>query len=76
MYGTTGGGGAYGYGTVFKIKIDGSGYEILHSFSADGNPSGGLSAQVSSLVLANNYLLYGTTYFGGANSNGMLFGLN
>jgi uncharacterized repeat protein (TIGR03803 family) len=46
LYGTTGGGGNYGYGTVFKLSKTGSGYTTLHHFGAttsDGTgPSGAL----------------------------------
>jgi uncharacterized repeat protein (TIGR03803 family) len=58
LYGTTSGGGTYGYGTVFKL--DPSGKEtVLHSFAYDeGSPFGGV-------VLDKSGDLYGTTYFGG-----------
>jgi len=39
LYGATPYGGKDGDGVVFKIKPDGSGYSILHSFS--GSPDGG-----------------------------------
>lgn len=62
LYGTTGTGGAYGYGTVFELPSSGS-ETILHSFNADGtdgtNPEAGL-------VLGKKGVLYGTTVSGGA----------
>lgn len=60
LYGTTYSGGAYGYGTVFKINKYGK-EKVLYSFSggADGaNPVGGLVRDA-----AGN--LYGTTDGGG-----------
>ncbi len=33
LYGTTAGGGGENLGTIFRIGTDGSGYEILHSFT-------------------------------------------
>jgi uncharacterized repeat protein (TIGR03803 family) len=59
FYGTTGGGGAYGVGTVFKITPGGE-LTTLHSFDvADGTgPSGGL-------VQATDGNFYGTTSDGG-----------
>ncbi len=63
LYGTTAGGGTYGYGTVFKLSpVSGHWKEtVLHSFSAapDGNyPLGGL-------VMDRAGNLYGTTSEGG-----------
>jgi len=57
LYGTTGWGGAYATGTVFKINKDGSGYTVLHSF---GNTNGD-GKNPTSLIQANDGTLYGTT---------------
>ena len=68
LYGTTYSGGSSNFGTVFKIKINGTGLTVLKSFlgGADGeNPSGGL-------VLVGS-LLYGTTKYGGFLNNGTIF---
>lgn len=78
LYGVTDSGGeytdpGYGYnGTIFKINTDGSGFSLLHSFTAfsddpyvniDGaRPRGGL-------VLSSNFL-YGTTFSGGYGQGG------
>ena len=71
LYGTTGGGGAYGiYGTVFSVSTTGAGERVLHSFGAgqDGeNPHSGL--------LNVNGTLYGTTLSGGSYSKGTIFAL-
>ena len=71
LYGTTyAGGNNYfgGFGTAFKINTDGSGYSILHYFSAaqdDGeNPRGSLTLSGSTL--------YGMTYDGGG-AHGTVF---
>jgi uncharacterized repeat protein (TIGR03803 family) len=60
LYGTTDSGGSFGYGTVFKMNIDGSGFAVLHSFTGiDGsNPR-------SSVVLSGA-TLYGTTIDAGS----------
>jgi len=65
LYGTTFGGGNYDLGTVFKISPQGV-ETILHHFTgADGaNP------QNVNLVFDAAGNLYGTTIFGGPNSNG------
>jgi len=68
LYGTTSSGGSNNYGCIFKINTDGTGYGILHSFTAipDGhNPNSGLT------VFSN--VLYGSTYSGGSNNSGTLF---
>jgi uncharacterized repeat protein (TIGR03803 family) len=63
VYGTTVGGGAHGFGTVYRVGTDGSAYTILHSFTySDGaRPS-------SRLVEGPDGLLYGTTSAGGTGS--------
>ena len=64
LYGTTGGGGAHDWGTVFKLvpNADGSWTEsVLHSF--DGNGDGGFPTAGLIFDAAGN--LYGTTQLGG-----------
>ena len=75
IFGTTrGSGGTYGSGTAFEIVKTGSGYSstatILTSFSGTSGmpPSGGLVMDA-----AGN--LIGTTDFGGANNDGVVFEL-
>ncbi len=65
LYGTTFGGGADGYGTVFKITPSGT-LTTLYSFcSQSGCPDGDEPA--AGLIQATNGDLYGTTNEGGAN---------
>jgi uncharacterized repeat protein (TIGR03803 family) len=59
------------YGSVFKIQPDGSGYQVLWSFS--GFPSA--QAPQSELLVTNN-TLYGTTINGGAAGLGTIFKVN
>jgi uncharacterized repeat protein (TIGR03803 family) len=75
LYGTTSQGGAYcsgssGCGTVFAITPSGK-ETVLHSFaggSGDGNyPEAGL--------INVKGMLYGTTYYGGANDDGTVFAI-
>jgi len=83
LYGTSQAGGTNGWGTVFALNTNGTGYNTLHSFTpytydaathtlytnADGaNP-------VAGLVLSGN-MLYGTTAGGGTNRNGMIFAVS
>ncbi len=62
LYGTTYGGGAHNYGTVFKLTPKGT-ETILHSF--DYNGADGYYSY-SALVLDKEGNLYGTTQMGGA----------
>jgi len=64
FYGTTNGGGTYGYGTIFKISPSGA-LTTLYSFcSQNGCPDG---YNPWGLVQATNGDFYGTTLDGGAN---------
>jgi len=70
LYGTAGAGGNQGLGTVFRVKIDGTGFTTLHSFGYDdgANPEGTL--------LLTNGTLYGTTEGGGDSGMGTVFEMN
>jgi uncharacterized repeat protein (TIGR03803 family) len=73
LYGTASAGGAYSNGTVFKLNTDGSGFTVLHSFSAThGNVNSDGASPAGGLLLSGN-VLYGTTYYGGNSSNGTVF---
>lgn len=68
LYGTTVLGGQSNRGTIYRVRTDGSNYEILHSFTggSDGQrPDAGLT-------LAGN-TLYGSTSFGGNSGYGTLY---
>jgi len=81
LYGTTGGGGRGGNGTVFKENTDGSGFSTLHSFTGSTTNSSGTLTNFDganpygSLVLSNNTLC-GTANRGGAWGNGTVFAVN
>ena len=70
LYGTTGGGGISGSGTLFAIKTNGSGFTTLYNFAGgtDGAGPGRL------LLLGNTF--YGTAVAGGSSGNGTLFKVN
>jgi len=60
------------YGGVFRIHTDGTGYEVLHTFSVstDGaNP-------FTSPIVGNDGNLYGTTSFGGTYGYGTIYTMN
>ncbi len=71
MFGTTGNGGAYGFGIIWEITALGV-YKDLHDFggkvtNANGKigPDGQNPTALISIDLSNN--LYGSTYYGGPN---------
>jgi len=73
LYGTSEAGGAYGYGTVFRVSTSGS-ETVLHSFGKTGSGDG--SQPVASLASDSAGNLYGTTAGGGTYNEGMVFELS
>ena len=71
LFGTTTWLGTYGYGSVYKLGTNGSGYRVLKEFV---NPSEGMHPQ--SVLLCAGGLLFGTTYFGGISDQGVIFQMN
>jgi uncharacterized repeat protein (TIGR03803 family) len=72
LYGATSTGGAagsgnFGYGTVYKLNTDGTGYSVLHSFDTSGESP-------SALTLSGSKL-YGTTN-NAVSSGGTIFSMN
>ncbi len=72
LYGTAFWGGNSGYGTVFAINTDGTGFTNLHSFNL--GPSDGAFPDAG-LVLSGN-TLYGTASVGGIWNGGTVFAIN
>ena len=73
LYGTTYSGGAYGYGTVFQLVKQSTGWteSVIHSFNQDGID--GATPRENLTPVGGN--LYGTTSAGGANFDGTVFQL-
>ena len=69
FYGTTLNGGTNGYGTVFRIDTNGS-ETIFYFFGS--SPTDAQNPQAG-LVQGSDGNLYGTTLYGGTNSNGTIF---
>jgi uncharacterized repeat protein (TIGR03803 family) len=68
LYGTTAAGGASGYGTLFGLTTNGTGFNALYTFTNGtdgGNPQAGL-------LLSGN-TLYGTATNGGSSNSGTVF---
>jgi uncharacterized repeat protein (TIGR03803 family) len=72
LYGTTSGGGSSDLGTVFKVKADGTAFQVLHSFASHPDDGSGPHA---ALTLDGSGNLYGTTSGGGALGRGTVFRL-
>jgi uncharacterized repeat protein (TIGR03803 family) len=68
LYGATSGGGSAGYGTIFAIGTDGSGFTTLVNFDSTDN-----GAYPNTLILGSDGNFYGTTSNGGANDSGTVF---
>lgn len=68
LYGA-GGGGDYGHGTVFTLQTDGTGFQVVHSFTGEDGTG------PKSLLLSGN-MLYGTTQVGGAGGGGTVFSIS
>lgn len=72
LYGTAPGGGAMGFGAVFKVDPSSGDESIVYSFSDTGGD--GYGPEAALLKLKAN--LYGTAAFGGANRAGAAFALS
>lgn len=74
LYGVAQQGGPAGGGTLFKVNVDGSGYQVLHAFGPMREmfrSEGGASP--CGLTLGKDGLLYGAAMLGGADGKGLLF---
>lgn len=71
LYGTAALGGLFGFGTVFRVNLDGSGFTNLHNFPEPINSNG--SVPSGGLALSGE-TLYGTAAFYG--SGGTIFKVN
>jgi len=65
LYGVMSAGGTKGYGTLYRVNIAGTKFQVLHQFDY---PTGGYPA--STPTLHTNGTLYGTTTKGGSEENG------
>ena len=71
LWGTTTHGGASGKGTIFRMDLDGSDFQVVYSFDSISG-----SAPQGGLCLAPNGKLYGLTNSDGANGVGTLFSIS
>ena len=79
LYGTATAGGSSGQGTAFAINTDGTGFTVLHNFTATTAPStnsDGAGPVAGLITNASGNILYGTALFGGSSGNGTVFAVN
>jgi uncharacterized repeat protein (TIGR03803 family) len=72
LYGMTKAGGRAGYGTVFAVNTDGTGFTNLHTFA--GATRDGAYPHAGLMLLGNT--LYGTAEVGGSWNQGTVFAVN
>jgi uncharacterized repeat protein (TIGR03803 family) len=79
FYGTASGGGTNGAGTIYRVRFDGSEFELLHTFpalaasttTAPTNADG--AVPLAGLTDGDDGRLYGVTSQGGSLGNGTVF---
>ena len=83
FYGTASAGGANGRGTVFRVRPDGTAFEVLHTFSATtndattGQPENADGAiPTAGLVSGGDGTFYGVTSVGGTEGLGVVFAIS
>lgn len=83
FYGTTSAGGVNGRGTIFRINFDGTGFELVHTFTATtADATTGLLKNAdgavpgAGLIDGGDGFLYGAATQGGTTGNGTLFAMS
>ena len=83
FYGTATNGGPSGNGTVFRVRFDGTGFEVLHAFTAlvesesstlPTNEDG--ATPIAGLTDGQDGRLYGVTNLGGEFGNGTVYAID
>ena len=74
LYGVAQFGGLAGNGTLFALNTNGSGFIVLHTFTANPSYTNTDGVWPSGLIAAGT-TLYGTAEYGGASGSGAIFSL-
>ena len=72
LFGTTEQGGIANNGALFSMNLDGSGFQILHSFM--GGTNDGATPDAAPILVGS--VLYGTTRSGGSAGDGTVYSIN
>lgn len=78
VYGTTlyggnaGCNGYCGFGVLYRVNTDATGFQVLHKFCAQTNCTDG-GESVSGLQLGTDGNLYGNSFLGGTTNNGIIY---
>jgi uncharacterized repeat protein (TIGR03803 family) len=72
LYGTASKGGAYGYGTLFKMDSNLATFTPLHYFT--NSSDGATPVDTGGVILDSTGNLYGTAQYGGTNGFGVIWG--
>lgn len=76
LYGVVGTGGDNGFGGIYSINLDGSGYQLLRSFAGTGGGTRGKGLNCTGLVEGPGGILYGVTETGGSEDKGVFFAMS
>jgi uncharacterized repeat protein (TIGR03803 family) len=80
LWGTAASGGIFGRGTIFRLHLDGTGFEVVHQFSdlSSASPQANVdgAAPVAGLTDGGDGMLYGVASVGGAKGVGTLFAVD
>jgi len=72
LYGTAYYGGLFGFGTVFSVNTDGTGFATVHSFSTANQPNQDGGNPVAGVIVSGD-TLYATAQVGGSGGAGTVF---
>lgn len=76
LYGASQGGGSNGFGMLFALKTDGSGYTNLYSFPTENSGINSEGGQPVAGMIVSGTNLFGTTWSGGTGGGGVVFRIN
>jgi uncharacterized repeat protein (TIGR03803 family) len=76
LYGVVGSGGAFGFGGIYTINLNGTGYQLLRAFTGTSGSTRGKGEACPGLVEGTDGNLYGVTPGGGSNDTGVFFAMS
>lgn len=70
LYGTAYSGGAFGYGTLYRMNLDGSSFEVVRDFDRWND---GMNPDWGALIQGDDGYVYGTARLGGPGGGGTIY---